>query len=134
MKILNKMMDKKGQGSLEYLLILAAILAIAVVVVVVARSMMAPAKRAGKAAQDKYVCGNSGIELVNYNEQISSGDTIPGDVWSGEITYKGNSIVCDSRSTVSPPDATCTIGEAGNKVDLNVTITYEKVCGIAAAE
>ncbi len=129
MKILNKMMDKKGQGSLEYLLILAAILAIAVVVVVVARSMMAPAKRAGKAAQDKYVCGNSGIELVNYNEQISSGDSIPGDVWSGDITYKGESFICSNANVpVTSPDATCTIGEAGKKVDLNVT---SKECGVA---
>jgi hypothetical protein len=37
------MRKNKGQGTLEYLLILAAILAIAVVVVVVAQSILSPA-------------------------------------------------------------------------------------------
>ena len=40
-------LTKKGQGSLEYLLILAAVLAIAVVVVVIAQNMISPGRERG---------------------------------------------------------------------------------------
>lgn len=59
---------KKGQGSLEYLLILAAILAIAVVVVVVANSMISAPTEQADLNQDKYECAIVGIELTDYTK------------------------------------------------------------------
>ncbi|MBN3037244.1 MAG: hypothetical protein JW834_02250, partial [Candidatus Diapherotrites archaeon] len=54
-------------GSLEYLLILAAVLAIAVVVVVVANQMLAPAQAAAGVSEDKYRASVEGIELEGYS-------------------------------------------------------------------
>lgn len=59
---------KKGQGSLEYLLILAAILAIAVVVVLISSSLLAEPEEATAINEDKYSCAVAGIELIGYSE------------------------------------------------------------------
>ena len=68
----------KAQGSLEYLLILAAILAIAVVTVVVANQMLNPAETAAAIQQDKYVCGLQSIELIDYDKPyVGTKNTCP---------------------------------------------------------
>lgn len=56
----------RSQGSLEYLLILAAILAIAVVVVVVANQVLRPAKSAVFLQEDNYKASLHGIEFIAY--------------------------------------------------------------------
>lgn len=119
MSRIRNLLDKKGQGSLEYLLILAAVLAIAVVVVVVARSMMAPARTRGQAEQDRYDCGLSGLQLKNYNEQIVDETEIPSDKWGGMVTYQQSDFNC-SEMNADSREAVCTIGE-GDSVELAVS-------------
>jgi uncharacterized protein (UPF0333 family) len=109
----------KGQGSLEYLLILAAILAIAVVVVVVANSMLAPAKASGAVTEDKYNCGLSGIELKNYIAPYS------GTATSVSIGYNGKTVAC-STTVLTETAATCIIHQASgtaNTLTVNSTAT-----------
>ena len=104
---------KKGQGSLEYLLILAAILAIAVVVVVVANSMLSSPQQQSKVQQDRYACSLSGIELAPTY-------TIGGDV--GPVNYGEKTC---NHNTISPDSsvvASCTLGN-GSIVRVNTTDT-----------
>ncbi len=70
------MFGRKGQGALEYLLILAAVLVIAVIVILVAHRISTPAQTSVTVNQDKFDCAKVGIELLNYNELPSS----PNDV------------------------------------------------------
>ena len=66
-------MDKRGQGSLEYLLILAAVLAVAVIVVVVANNLMGGTESRVTLSDSIYECGAKGIEFLGYT-QIYKGD------------------------------------------------------------
>ncbi|MCK4327974.1 MAG: class III signal peptide-containing protein [Candidatus Diapherotrites archaeon] len=90
---------RKGQGSLEYLLILAAILAIAVVVVVVANSLMSAPRETAALEEDKYKCGLQGIVLEDYTEV----GTVTG------VTYNGNP--CTPVTSITGADAKCTLGD-----------------------
>ncbi|MFC2174662.1 class III signal peptide-containing protein [archaeon] len=100
---------KKGQGSLEYLLILAAILAIAVVVVVVANSLLSAPQQQTKLGEDKYTCSLQGIELVGY----STPGVVPGVKYSGET--------CTTTATDTATGASCTVHDAsGNDVEVKV--------------
>jgi len=103
---------RKGQGSLEYLLILAAILAIAVVVVVVAQSMLSPAETAADVTEDKYGCGVNGIELVGYDTVYKSGDQ--------PIRYQDTNFVCSEDDEVGDAnlDSVCKI--AGGTFQIRV--------------
>ncbi len=104
---------EKGQGSLEYLLILAAILAIAVVVVVVANSMLSSPQQQSKVQQDRYACSLSGIELAPTY-------TINGDV--GPVKYGGQSCTLNTISDNKYVVASCTLGN-GSIVRVNTTDT-----------
>ncbi len=103
---------KKGQGSLEYLLILAAILAIAVVVVVVANSLLAAPQEQTQINEDKYGCSLQGIELVNYNSAFGSTGvpTVNPNVFS--VKYNGNA--ANWAASGSNKIASCNVGIDGN--------------------
>ncbi|MCD6522739.1 MAG: class III signal peptide-containing protein [Candidatus Diapherotrites archaeon] len=73
----------KAQGSLEYLLILAAILAISAVVVIVANTMLAPGQASSSVTSDKYAASLKGIELVGYSQVYDGVSNYP-----VKITYK----------------------------------------------
>jgi len=103
---------KKGQGSLEYLLILAAILAIAVVVVVVANTLLSTPQAEAKLGEDRYACSLVGIELVQYAQV--------GVVT--KVNYGGT--VC-AEGTAGSLAAQCTLGDASV---LNVTTTAAGAC------
>ncbi len=77
----------KGQGALEYLLILAAVLAIAVVVILVAHQISTPARESTLINQDKYSCSQAGIELLNYNQLYESEIGL-------NVTYLGEEYSC----------------------------------------
>ncbi|MFC2174887.1 class III signal peptide-containing protein [archaeon] len=77
---------KRAQGSLEYLLILAAILAIGVVVVLVANSLLgAPAAQTGL-QESRYACAIAGVELIGYNAAYEGAETI-GETGPSAITF-----------------------------------------------
>lgn len=61
-----KIKGRKGQGSIEYLMILAAVLAIAVVVVVLATTFFTRYKEPAEVSSDKSVCGAAQVQLMNY--------------------------------------------------------------------
>ena len=80
---------RKGQGSLEYLLILAAILAVAVVVVVVANSMLSAPQQQTEVQQEKYAAAMAGFELIGYDQMFAGTlETAPESVIYEEITYQ----------------------------------------------
>ena len=108
---------RKGQGSLEYLLILAAILAIAVVVVVVANSLLSSPQQQTKIGEDKYACSLQGIELVAYT---TSGDT------SGGVKF--GSAACTKLDAVPTTNvaAKCTVHNADASPK---TITIQQATG-----
>ena len=104
---------EKAQGSLEYLLILAAILAIAVVVVVIANAMLNPAIEAGDAGTDKYQCGLQQIALESYTERVTDFDEADTLI----VTYGTNEdIECEFYDLDAitkdkyKVESTCTIG------------------------
>ncbi|MFC2174998.1 class III signal peptide-containing protein [archaeon] len=80
---------KRGQGSLEYLLILAAILAIGVVVVLVANSMLATPSGAAALQEDKYKLATQGFEVKGYDEAFTPGesDSLPDSLKKGDYDY-----------------------------------------------
>ncbi len=103
------MLGRKGQGALEYLLILAAVLAIAVVVILVAHHVATPAQQSTVVNQDKFSCAQAGIELVNYNSLPSSASEV-------SVRYQGSDTTQCSSTTkpVSDADASCVIHDANN--------------------
>jgi len=76
---------KKGQGSLEYLLILAAILAIAVVVILVASSLISAPEESTLLSKDKYTAGLAGIQLIGYDKLYTG---VPG-TGPTQVIYQG---------------------------------------------
>ena len=103
---------KKGQGSLEYLLILAAILAIAVVVVVVANSMLSSPQQQSKIQQDRYACSLQGIELA---PTYKIGGSVEPLKYGGDVCPGGTVL---STNTV----ASCTLGN-DSIIRVNTTST-----------
>ena len=88
---------KPAQGSTEYLLILAAILAIAVVVVVVANGMLETPKSQAVFRTDSYRFAVAGMELVGYSQPFNGNkETAPAAVRQGNIMVPV-SVVEDSR-------------------------------------
>lgn len=65
---------RRGQGSLEYLLILAAILALAVIVVLIANSMLGTPKETAVVNQDKYNFALQGWEIRGYDRPYDPND------------------------------------------------------------
>ena len=118
------MIGKKGQGALEYLLILAAVLAIAVVVILVAHSVSTPAQQSTVVNQDKFACAQAGIELVNYNSlPADPSKTNPVLV---QVRYQGHEADCATEGDVSDADATCTIhSSGGNTYTIGVKLSGE---------
>ncbi len=61
---------RAAQGSLEYLLILAAVLAIGVVAVLIANQMMGPAKTSTSVKEDKYQASLANVEIKGYGKSF----------------------------------------------------------------
>ncbi len=80
---------KRGQGSLEYLLILAAILAIAVVVVLVANSLLSAPAGQTQVQEGEYACAISGIELRGYDSVYAGAASIV-ETGPSAITFTDN--------------------------------------------
>ena len=120
------MINKKGQGALEYLLILAAVLAIAVVVILVAHQIATPAQNSALINQDKYNCAQAGIDLVNYNALPNSGADV-------HVMYKGHEADCDSF--ISNAEATCTVHRKGGTTEtIGVSLSGDSLeCGVTTA-
>jgi hypothetical protein len=96
--------NKKGQGSLEYLMILAAVLAIAVVVVVLASSFLSRQRLTANINEQKLTCGQKGIEIKNYEEEFpTSVDQI---ISQYEVSYQG--ILVNAPGGVAPNCSTST--------------------------
>ncbi len=120
------MFGKKGQGALEYLLILAAVLAIAVVVILVAHQVATPAQSSATVNQDKFACAQAGIELLNYN-------SLPDDPSKTNpvlvrVRYQGHEADCKTEGDVSGADATCTIhSNTGNTYTIGVKLSGESL-------
>jgi len=111
---------KKGQGTLEYLLILAAILAIAVTVIVVANSLLSTPEGQLDIQDDLYRASLAGVQLIGY-DQIYTG--VPGTEPT-QVIYQGTTHQVTPVSSVAealalginPDDAIATIyiGEGPN--------------------
>ncbi len=112
------MFGRRGQGALEYLMILAGVIAIAVVVIFVINSVSTPAKNSAIASSDKYACAQAGILLPD--------DYTGYDGGSIKITYNGGSMTCTSGS-INNPSAKCTIHKGSTAYTLAVNGTN---CGI----
>ena len=80
---------RRGQGSLEYLLILAAILAIAVVVVLVANAMLGSPSDAGIAKTEVAAFAMNGIDVRGYEKPFSTGNpaTLPASILADNTVY-----------------------------------------------
>ncbi|GEM_PF-6824263 len=97
------MFGRKGQGALEYLLILAAVLVIAVIVILVAHRISTPAQTSVTVNQDKFDCAKVGIELLNYNE-------LPQQASDVSVKYNDISDTCEQTTTEPDSyDASCKI-------------------------
>ena len=57
---------QRSQSSLEYIMILAGVIAIAVVIIIIASMLLAPSEDATIVASDKYAAGLIGVDLVGY--------------------------------------------------------------------
>ncbi len=80
---------KRAQGSLEYLLIFAAVLAIAVVIVLVANSLLGSPQEATEVQQDKYSFAVNGFEVNGYDKPINVNDptTFPNSLNKQDTIY-----------------------------------------------
>lgn len=58
---------RRGQGSLEYLIILVAVLGLATLAVLVASNISTSSSKSTNVLNDKNGCGMSGITLIDYN-------------------------------------------------------------------
>lgn len=114
----------KAQGSLEYLLILAAILAIAVVVVLVATAISGATEEPTIVNEDKYQFAVQGLELVGYSEPYD-GTEATGPMG---IKYQGKELTIVYMGEGSIPiDATGPIplGDDGEGNKFNVYLSAD---------
>ncbi len=74
-------MFSRGQGSFEYLLVVAGILAVAVVAVVASNHVFLSSKPTESVSRDMMDCGAAGIQLVDYHKPYDgTKDTAPGGI------------------------------------------------------
>ncbi|MCD6414076.1 MAG: class III signal peptide-containing protein [Candidatus Diapherotrites archaeon] len=110
-----KLKGQRGQGSIEYLMILAAVLAIAVVVVVLATTFFTRYQEPAQVSSDKSVCGAAQIQLMNYFQRYENA-TDAGDKL--KIKYLGKvancSYVADTSSLGMTASTSCKIGTTKN--------------------
>ncbi|MCD4739719.1 class III signal peptide-containing protein [archaeon] len=110
--------NRKGQGSIEYLMILAAVLAIAVVVVVLATTFFTRYREPAELAQDKSVCAASGIQLLNYIERYEDSSTAATGL---NVSYAGKELNCEENTSDNPSgESVCKIGTTTNNECLRV--------------
>jgi len=76
----------KGQGSLEYLLILAAVLAIAIVVIIVGNSLVTAPEQSTVISKDKFEASFDGVTFAGYNKAFDPNDV---NTWPDAINYEG---------------------------------------------
>jgi hypothetical protein len=104
-KLLYKRLDTngmRGQGSLEYLIIAAAVLAIGAVVVVVVNSVFFAPKTSADVNKDKYLASVAGIEIQDYATPYDgTAATAPKTMIYKGVVYTGPS----ATSYPLPPDA-----------------------------
>ena len=83
---------KKAQGSMEYLLILAAILAIAVIVVIILSQLLAPGEDSTTVTEDKYNFAIAGFDIKGYDQPFNPADptTAPGMIVASDNEQWGN--------------------------------------------
>ncbi len=101
--------DKRGQGTIEYLMIQAAVLAVGVVAIVLCYFLFSNLSDPSKVAQDKSSCITTGIELKNYGVPF---DSITGEANSADgflsVKYLGKSLNCTATSSPRG-DAMCKV-------------------------
>ncbi len=100
-------MSSCGQGSLEYLLIVAAVLAIGVTVALIASNMTSGARGSAEIDADKYACSLASVELVDYDQRYDgTNSTLPEVKYRGALHYP--------RMVIDPPfdigEELCEIG------------------------
>ncbi|MFC2174888.1 FG-GAP-like repeat-containing protein [archaeon] len=80
---------RRGQGSLEYLMVFAAILAIAVIVVLIANAMLGAPSESAISEQDKANFALAGFDLRGYDKPFDPTDpkTLPQAIVQGDNTY-----------------------------------------------
>ena len=96
-----RLVGKKGQGALEYLIILAGVLAIAVIVILVLRNVSNPAQQNAQINQAKFACAEEGIKITEL------GTTSDGGISSVYISYNGGKVEKCSSGSASSPEASC---------------------------
>lgn len=108
--------SSRGQGSIEYLMILAAVLAIAVVVVVLATTFFVRYQEPAQVSSDKSVCGASQIQLLNYYQRYSNASDADGKL---KVKYLGKVANCSYVNNATNPgidvEASCKIGTATDR-------------------
>lgn len=121
-----KFLREKGQGSLEYLMILAAVLAIAVVVVVIASSFLYKQRVIAEISNQKALCATKGIDLPNYKDAFYTDATDAATklrvVYQGTVVGEPTGTQCDDAQPADPSwvEASCEIGDPTMKPMLTV--------------
>ena len=82
---------KRGQGSLEYLMMQAAVLGIAIVAVVLSTSVFSAHREAPGTSEDKGLCAVQSIILLNYTDQY---DTVVDASGNLKVNFMGSVRTC----------------------------------------
>jgi uncharacterized protein (UPF0333 family) len=99
---------KKGQGALEYLIIIAAVIGVAAVVVAFIYPMIFENQEVAKRNSQKNICAQNGITISNYNEYPKDADEAKTII---DVEYGGSRVGCDSGDTDIQYDTRCNIGD-----------------------
>lgn len=118
-------MFKKGQGSLEYLIILAAVIAVAAIVVFYMMSVVDTQQPEAIRTSQKATCStNKGIELPTYTARFPVNASDAAD-WI-IVNYGGEQMKCDNSTDILDNiKASCEIGDPDRKmIPLQVNATH----------
>lgn len=119
------MFNKKGQGSIEYLIILAAVIAVAAIVVVYIFYLQGGQENRIRVESQKTGCSSKGIDLPNYIDEFPVNAT---DAASWMIVkYAGEQMTCDAGpGPLDDLKSACKVGDdqvANGLIELQVNLT-----------
>lgn len=105
-------MKNRAQGSVEYLMMISAVIAIAVIVVVLATLFYVGYERPSHIAQDMSSCATRRIQLIDYHNRF---ENLPKARNNLNVKYNdGTTKGCNRSTPIEDPVSTCEIVKASD--------------------
>lgn len=107
------MICERGQGSIEYLMILSAALTASSLIVLLATTLFSGYSEPSRLASEKSICATFGIELINYTHSYDDVTAVRSDV---SVRFRNVLARCTGVSPLSTSEVSCSVKQKSNRL------------------